>query len=131
MTLDTSTSEVSSTQVCIARELNALMQQKETKKKRQVVPEDMKREAGFYANKHGILVVCKWASDRYRCYELKRKTVHDWRNLYRAKYVNEETTSTEKITFKGPVRPRMVSQELTAEMKTILHDLRIAGCAIS
>ena len=107
------------------------MQQKETKKKRQVVPEDMKREAGFYANKHGILVVCKWASDRYRCYELKRKTVHDWRNLYRAKYVNEETTSTEKITFKGPVRPRMVSQELTAEMKTILHNLRIAGCAIS
>ena len=57
--------------------------------------------------------------------------VHDWRNLYRAKYVNEKTASTEKITFKGPGRPSMVSQELTAEIKMILYNLPVVGCAIS
>ena len=51
--LQTSTGEVSSTQVCVARELNASMQQKEMKKKRQAFPEDIKQEVGFYANKHG------------------------------------------------------------------------------
>ena len=50
--LQTSTGEVSSTQVCVARELNASMQQKEMKKKRQAFPEDIKQEVGFYANKH-------------------------------------------------------------------------------
>ena len=100
------------------------MRQKETNKKRKVVPEDMKREVGFYANKHGIPAAGKWASDRYKSYEFKRETVRD---LYRAKYVNEETTSTEKITFKGPGRPSMVSQELSAEIKMTLHNLRIAG----
>ena len=39
---------------CVARELNASMQQKEKKKKRQVSPEDMKQEVGFYANKRRI-----------------------------------------------------------------------------
>lgn len=61
--LQTSTGEVSSTQVCVARELNALIQQTELKKKRQVFPEDMKREIGFYVNKHGIPAALKWASD--------------------------------------------------------------------
>ena len=51
--------------------------------------------------------------------------------MYRAKYVNEETTSTEQISFKGPGLPSMASQELTAEIKMILHNLRITGCAIS
>ena len=64
-------------------------------------------------------------------YEFKREMVCDWRNWCHAKYENEETTSTEKITFKGPGRPSMVSQELTAEIKMILHNLRISGCAIS
>ena len=91
----------------------------------------MKREAGFYANKHAIPAARKWAPDRYKGYEFKRETVRDWRNLSRAKYINEETTSTEKTTFKGPGRPSMVSQELTAEIKIILHNLRIADCAIS
>ena len=41
---------------CITRELNALKryEKKETKKRRQVAPEDMKREVVFYGNKHGI-----------------------------------------------------------------------------
>ena len=40
-------------------------------------------------------------------------------------------TSTEKVTFKGPVGPSMVSQELATEIKMILSNLRIAGYAIS
>ena len=52
--LQTSTGEVSRTQVCVARELNLSMQQKETKKKRQVVPQNMEQEVGFYTIKHGI-----------------------------------------------------------------------------
>ena len=52
--LHSETGEVSTAQVCVARELRAAMQKEEKKKKRQVVPENMKREVGFYANKHGI-----------------------------------------------------------------------------
>ena len=125
--LQTSSGEMSSTQVCVAKELNALMQQKETKKKRQVVPEDVRREVGLYANKCGIPAACKWASDRYKGYEFKSETVRDWRNLYHAKDVNEETTSNEK----GPGRPSVAAQELTAEIKMILHNLRIADCTTS
>ena len=73
--LQTSTDEVSSTQVFVARELNASMQQKETKKKRQVVLEDMKREVVFYANKHGTPAVRKWESGHYKGYEFKRGAV--------------------------------------------------------
>ena len=51
--LQTSTGEVSSTQVCVARELSASMQQKEMKKKRQAFPEDIKQAVYFYASKHG------------------------------------------------------------------------------
>ena len=36
-----------------------------------------------------------------------------------------------KITFKGPGRPSMVSQELPAKIRMTLHNLQIAGCAIS
>lgn len=57
--------------------------------------------------------------------------VRNWCNLYRAKYLNEETTYTEKITFKDPGRPSMVSQKLTAEIKIFMHTLRIAGYVIS
>ena len=53
----------------------------------------MKREVGFYANKREIPPTRRWAYDRYKGYEF-----HDLRNLYCAKYVNEETASTEKIT---------------------------------
>ena len=95
------TSEMSSTQVCVARELNASVQQKEMKKKRQVASEDMESEVGFYVNKHGIPAACKWASNYSKGYEFYRETVRNSPNLYRAKYVNEETTSTEKITFKS------------------------------
>ena len=66
--LQTSTGEVPSTQMCVARGLNASMQQKEMKENRKVVPEDMKREVGFYANKHRIPAARKWASERYAIY---------------------------------------------------------------
>ena len=44
----------SSVQVCVARELKTSMQQEGTKKKRQVVLQDMKRDVAFYAIKRGI-----------------------------------------------------------------------------
>lgn len=111
--LQTSTSEVSNIQVCVARELKASIKQKETKKKRQGIPEDMKQEVRFYVNKHRITTARKWASDCYKGYKFKRETVHNWRNLYWTQYVNKERTSTEKITFKCPGHPSIVSQELT------------------
>ena len=57
--------------------------------------------------------------------------VCNWCNLYRAKYLNEETTYTDKITFEDPGRPSMVSQKLTAEIKIFMHNIQIAGYAIS
>ena len=57
--------------------------------------------------------------------------VCDCPNFYHAKYVNQETTTTDKITSKGPGPANMIFQESTAEIKTILHNIQIAGCAIS
>ena len=107
--LQTLTGEVSSTQLCIARDLNASMRQKETSKKSELASDDRKQEVGFYVNKHAILAARKCPFGSYKGYEFKRETVGDWRNLYPAKYIKEETTGTVKITFKGSGRPSMVS----------------------
>ena len=52
--LHSSTGEVSTTQVCVSRELNQMMDEKSKKKTSQTVPEDVKRKVGFRANKYGI-----------------------------------------------------------------------------
>ena len=52
--LHSSIGEVSTTQVCVSRELNQMIVEKSKKKTRQTVPEDIKRKVGFRANKYGI-----------------------------------------------------------------------------
>ena len=100
--LQSASGEISSTQICVARELNAAEQEKEKPKKRQIVPEKIKREVGFHANKHGIAAARKWATEQYRSYTFEMETVRDWRNVYRKKYVEEETTDGQSIKFGGP-----------------------------
>ena len=130
--LHTSNGEVSSIQVCVARELNATMQDGETKKKRQIVPAKVKQEVGFYANKYGIPAARKWASDQYKNFEFKRETVRDWKKVYFQKYVNNEASSSSvEVVFKCSGRPGMIDSEMTTDIKSILQNLRTAGCAIS
>ena len=75
--LQTSTDEAPSTQLCIARELDASMRQKETNKKSELASDERKQEVGFYVNKHAILAARKCPSDSYKDYEFKRETVGD------------------------------------------------------
>ena len=95
--LHSSTGEVSTTQVCVYRELNQMvmeMVEKSKKKTRQAVPEDVKRKVGFRANKYGIPAAREWAKKKFRQYEFKRETVRDGRNKYREAYVNNLETSS-------------------------------------
>ena len=127
--LHSSTGEVSTTQVCVYRELNQMMVEKSKKKTRQIVPEDVERKVGFRANKYGIPAAREWAKKTFRQYEFKRETVRDWRTKYREAYVNNLETSSQnavEIAWKSVGRPIMLS-----EVKLILHNLRMAGCGIS
>ena len=45
-------------------------------------------------------------------------------------YVEDDLNVEKTMTFGGPGRPSMVSPELTEEIKTILQNLRTAGCGI-
>ena len=97
--LHSSTGEVSTTQVCVSRELNQMMVKKSKKKTSQTVREDVKRKVGFRANKYGIPAAREWAKKTFRQYEFKRETVRDWRNKYREAYVNNLETSSQNAVL--------------------------------
>ena len=80
-----STSQVTGTQVCVARELNRLIEGENTKIRRQIVPVKIKKEVAFRANKYGIPTAREWAKKQIK--EFKRETVRDWRNKYRDMYI--------------------------------------------
>lgn len=129
--LQSTTGDVSATQVCAARELNAMMQESENPRKRQSYTEKLKQTVGFHANKHGVAAARKWATEHYRGFEFKRETVRDWKQKYKKKYVEKGFVETSSVNFKKPGRPSMLSEELTTEIKVILQNLRTAGCGIS
>lgn len=47
-------------QICATRELNSLQEEETSKKKRQIVSEDIKKEVAQHAWKHGIPEAHKW-----------------------------------------------------------------------
>ena len=84
--------------------------------------------------KYGIQGARKWVVKVYPNHKFARETVRNWRARYQT-FFNELITSTEGSTvlFSLPRLGRRptLSDHLTTEIKQILNNLRIAGCAIS
>lgn len=121
-----------SSTLCAARELNELQEQKEVKTKRQVLPGKIKKEVAHYAWKHGNPEARRWASKKYPNFVFKRETVRDWKLKYQEHFEsNAQEEGCFTFTVRKQGRPSMVSDELATEIKSILHNLRVSGGAIS
>ena len=62
-----------------AGEMNSVQEEQDHKKKRQVLPEKVKKDVAYYAWKHGNPEARRWASKKYPDYTFKRETVRDWK----------------------------------------------------
>ena len=118
----------SATTLSAARELNELQQEKDTKNKRQILPEKIKKEVARYAWKNGIPEARRWASKKYPDLVFKRESVRDWKSKY-AKHFEANNEGGFALPRQG--RPPMIKEEHTTEIKSILHNLRASGGAIS
>ena len=117
----------SATQINAARELNKLQESMEKPKTYQKHPEDVKKAVGEHAFKYGVKSGMSFGKKNYPDYEFKRETVRNWRFKYQKKQ-NVDPTS---IPFSRAGRPSLLSETLTTEIKVILENLRISGCAIT
>eukprot|EP00794_Sanderia_malayensis_P010317 gene10317-11388_t len=85
----------SSSVLSAARELNTLQEKQEEKKKRQVLPEKIKKEVAYHALKHGNPEARRWALTKYPNFTFKRETVRDCK----AKYQRTLKVTKEKNTL--------------------------------
>ena len=68
-----------SSHICAARELQ---EELSLKRKRQTIPEQIKKEVAYRAWKYGIPEARKWGERKYVEYKFKRETVRDWKFKY-------------------------------------------------
>ena len=102
-----------------------------SKRKRQTIPEKIKKEVAYRAWKYGIPEAREWGERTYVDYKFKRETVRDWKFIF---FCKENITSTDASPtfFSMPRRgrPAILTDELMTEIKQILSNLRVTGCAI-
>ena len=105
------------------------VQEQDRKKKRQVLPEKVKKDVAYYAEKHGNPEARRWASKKYPDYTFKRETVRDWKVKYQKAFESSEVG----IFFALPCqrRPSKMSDELTTEVKSIPQNLRVSVGAVT
>ena len=120
-----STSSVLST----SREMNNVQEEQDHKKKRQDLPKKVKKDVAYYAWKHGNPEARRWASKKYPDYTFKRETVRDWKVKYQKAFESNEVGIF--FALPGQGRPSKMSDELTTEVKSILHNLRVSGGAVT
>ena len=112
-----------------AREMNRVQEEQDWKKKIQVLPEKVKKDVAYYAWKHGNPEARRWASKKYPDYTFKRETVRDWKVKYQKAFESNEVGIF--FALPGQGRPSKMSDELTTEVKSILHNLRVSGGAVT
>ena len=113
------------TQINAAQELNKLQESMEKPKTYQKHPEDVKKAVGEHAFKYGVKSGMSFGKKNYPDYEFKRETVR------RFKYQKKHNVDPTSIPFSRAGRPSLLSETLTTEIKVILENLRISGCAIT
>ena len=112
-----------------AREMDSVQEERDRKKKRQVLPEKGKKDVAYYAWKHGNSEARRWASKKYPDYTFKRKTIRDWKVKYQKSIESNEVGTFFALPLQG--RPSKMSDELTTDVKSILHNLRVSDGAVS
>ena len=113
-----------------AREMNSVQEEQDRKKKRRhVLPEKVKKDVAYYAWKHGNPEARIWVSKKYPDYTFKRETVRDWKVKYQKAFESNKVGISFALPRQG--RPSKMSDELTTEVKSILHNLRISGGAVT
>ena len=108
---------------------DSVQEEQDRKKKRQVLPEKVKKDVAYYAEKHGNPEARRWASKKYPDYTFKRETVRDWKVKYQKAFESNEVGIF--FALPGQGRPSKMSDELTTEVKSILHNLRVSGGAVT
>ena len=112
-----------------SREMNNVQEEQDHKKKRQDLPKKVKKDVAYYAWKHGNPEARRWASKKYPDYTFKRETVTDWKVKYQKAFESKEVGNFFALPRQG--RPSKMSDELTTEVKSILHNLRVSGGAVT
>ena len=113
-----------------AREMNSVQEEQDRKKKRRhVLPEKVKKDVAYYAWKHGNPEARIWVSKKYPDYTFKRETVRDWKVKYQKAFESNKVGISFALPRQG--RPSKMSDELTTEVKSILHNLRVSGGAVT
>ena len=69
---------------------DSVQEEQDRKKKRQVLPEKVKKDVAYYAEKHGNPEARRWASKKYPDYTFKRETVRDWKVKYQKAFESNE-----------------------------------------
>ena len=83
----------------------------------------------YYAWKHGNPEARIWVSKKYPDYTFKRETVRDWKVKYQKAFESNKVGISFALPRQG--RPSKMSDELTTEVKSILHNLRVSGGAVT
>ena len=99
------------------------------KKKRQVLPEKVKKDVVYYTRKHGNPEARICASKNYPDYSFEREAVRDWKVKYQKAFESNKEVNFFVLPRQG--RPSKMSDELTTEVKSILHNLRVSGGAVT
>ena len=111
------------------REMNSVQEEQDRKKKRQVLPEKAKKDMAYYSWKHGNLEARRWVSKKYPDDTFKRENVRDLKVKYQKAFESNEVGNFFALPRQG--RPSKMSDELTTEVKSILHNLRVSGGAVT
>ena len=83
----------------------------------------------YYAVKHGNPEVRRWASKKYPDYTFKRETFRDWKVKYQKAFESKKIGNLFALPHQR--RPSEMRDELTTEVKSILHNLRVSGGAVT
>ena len=111
-----------------AREINSVQDEQDRKKKRQVLPEKVKKDVAYYAWKHGNPEARRWALKKYPDYAFKTQTVRDWKVKYQKAFESNKVGIFFALPHQG--RPYKMSDELITDVKSILHNPRVSGGAV-
>ena len=107
-----------------AREMNSVQEEQDREKKRQVLPEKVKKDVDYYIWKHGNPEARRWASKKYPDYTFKRlhpdytfkrQTVRDWKVKHQKAFESNEVGIFFAIPRQG--RPSKMGDELTTEQE--------------
>ena len=90
-----------------AREINTAQKEQDRKKKRQVIPEKVKKDVTYYAWNHENPEARRWASKKYPDYTFKRETVRDWKVKYQKAFESNEVGNFFALPRQG--RPSKMS----------------------